>query len=526
MTGTPVAPRFSILTPVYNTPQAALDEMIGSVRAQTLGDWELVLVDDRSTEPHVRPTLQRARIEDPRIRVVCREENGGIVATSNDALEAARGEFVVLLDHDDMLAPTALEHVSAVLGEAVDYVYTDEDKIDASGRHYDTFAKPEWSPERLRHQMYTGHLSVLRAELVRAVGGFLPAFEGSQDHDLVLRVTEKAREIVHVPEVLYHWRVVPGSAAGDPDAKPYAWIAGRDAVQAHLDRLGLSARAELGEVPGLYRIERRMDPQRSISVVIPTRGGTGLVWGERRCFVLEAVRSLLAHTSHKNVEIVVVHDLVTPPAVLTELQEIAGAQLVLVPFEGEFNFSKKCNEGFLAATGDIIVLMNDDVEAVADDVLEKLVTPLEEPDVGLTGARLLFSDTSLQHAGHVYFKDVIFHSFFGWPSDAYGPFSALRLNREASGLTAACIAVRREDYMLVGGMSEALPVNFNDVDFSRKLRAQGLRLVWVWEATLFHFESQTRVPHVKQQEVDFLYSRWDTPPRDLYSPDGLLRAPS
>ena len=512
---------FSIITPVYDPPIDALEAMIRSVREQTHPDWELILVDDASPTDQVRQVLRDAADQDSRIRVLERPDNGGIVAASNDALQAARGEFIVLVDHDDLMVDVALEELTMVIRSDVDYVYSDEDKIDASGLFYDHFRKPDWSPERLRHQMYTGHLSALRTSLVRDVGGFRPESEGSQDHDLVLRVTEQAREIIHIAKVLYHWRVVPGSAAGDMEAKPYAWIAGRQAVQDHLDRVGVQATAEFGDAPGLYRIQRSASLDHFVSVVIPTRGGTGLVWGERRCFVVEAVRSLLNHTEHKKLEIVVVYDLPTPQAVLQELRDIAGDQLVLVPFEGAFNFSKKCNEGFLASTGDIVVLMNDDVEVVSDAFIETLIGPLDESSVGMTGARLFFSDRTLQHGGHIYFGDVVFHSYFGWPDTAFGPFSALRLNREVSGLTGACIAIRREDYRLVGGMCEALPLSFNDVDFSKKLGGQGLRLLWMWEATMFHFESQTRDPRVKQEEIDFLFNRWEGPKWDRYAPDGM-----
>ncbi len=516
---------FSILTPVYDPPLEALEAMIRSVRNQTSSSWELILVDDASPTAQVRQVLRDAAAQDPRIRVLERPDNGGIVAATNDALAAASGEFIVLVDHDDLLVDVALEELTKVIEPDVDYVYSDEDKVDVNGHFYDHFRKPDWSPERLRHQMYTGHLSALRTDLVRDVGGFRPAAEGSQDHDLVLRVTERAHRIVHIAKVLYHWRVVPGSAAGDMEAKPYAWLAGCQAVQDHLDRVGIQATAELGDAPGLYRIQRHASPDHFVSVVIPTRGGTGLVWGERRCFVIEAVRSLLSHTEHKNLEIVVVYDIPTPQAVLVELRAIAGDQLVLVPFEGEFNFSKKCNEGFLAATGDIIILMNDDVEVVSDAFVETLIAPLDEPSVGMTGARLLFADRTLQHGGHIYFDDVVFHSYFGWPDTAFGPFSALRLNREASGLTGACIAIRREEYCLLGGMSEALPLSFNDVDFSKKMDGLGRRLLWMWEATMFHFESQTRDPRVKQEEVDFLFGRWGGPMWDRFAPDGMTAYP-
>ena len=514
------APFFSVLTPVYDPPLAALSAAIESVRAQTFRDWELILVDDASTSDAVRALLARAAAGEERITVIERAANGGIVASSNDAVRAARGQFLALLDHDDVLVPHALEHVHAVLAESpeADYVYSDEDKIDAEGERYDEFRKPDWSPERLRGQMYTGHLSVLRASLVRDVGGFRAGYDGSQDHDLVLRVTERARQVVHVPEVLYHWRVVPGSAAGDTEAKPYAWVAGRRAVQDQLDRLGIAGTASYGRVPGTYRIERIADPSTSVSVIIPTRGSSGLVWGERRSFVVEAVASVLARTSLP-VEFVVVYDVETPPDVLERLRQLAGDRLVLVPFVEPFNFSAKCNAGFIASTGDVVVLLNDDIQAITEGFLEQLVAPLAEHDVGMTGARLLFANGRLQHGGHVYRDGHLGHAFLGASPDDPGPFAALWVNRECSGLTAACVALRRETYEEVGGMCEELPGNFNDVDLAYKVRGTGARLLWLANVELYHFESQSRDRVVHQWEYDFVTRRWSVPRRDVFLAD-------
>ena len=514
------APFFSVLTPVYDPPLAALSAAIESVRAQTFRDWELILVDDASTSDAVRALLARAAAGEERITVIERAANGGIVASSNDAVRAARGQFLALLDHDDVLVPHALEHVHAVLAESpeADYVYSDEDKIDAEGERYDEFRKPDWSPERLRGQMYTGHLSVLRASLVRDVGGFRAGYDGSQDHDLVLRVTERARQVVHVPEVLYHWRVVPGSAAGDTEAKPYAWVAGCRAVQDQLDRLGIAGTASYGRVPGTYRIERIADPSTSVSVIIPTRGSSGLVWGERRSFVVEAVASVLARTSLP-VELVVVYDVETPPDVLERLRKLAGDRLVLVPFVEPFNFSAKCNAGFIASTGDVVVLLNDDIQAITEGFLEQLVAPLAEHDVGMTGARLLFANGRLQHGGHVYRDGHLGHAFLGASPDDPGPFAALWVNRECSGLTAACVALRRETYEEVGGMCEELPGNFNDVDLAYKVRGTGARLLWLANVELYHFESQTRDRVVHQCEYDFVTRRWSVPRRDAFLAD-------
>ncbi|GAB2464982.1 glycosyltransferase family 2 protein [Xylanimonas ulmi] len=516
------APLFSIVTPVYNPPIDVLRDMIDAVRAQTFADWELILVDDVSPDPAVRETLRASAAADSRIVVVEREENGHIVAASNDGIERARGEFVVLVDHDDLITANALKAVARAIEATptADYLYSDEDKVDAEGNLYDTFRKPDWSPERLRGHMYTGHLSVLRTSLVRAVGGFREGFDGSQDHDLVLRVTERARDVVHLREVLYHWRVVPGSAAGDPNAKPYAWIAGRKAVQEHLDRLGVRATAQFAQHPSTYRIVR--DPVGDdvlVSVIIPTRGGAGYVWGERRVFVIDAVRSLLERGGHRNLEIVVVYDAATPSDVLDGLRRLAGERLVLVAYDRPFNYSEKCNLGVLASHGGVILLLNDDIEVIAPGFVTKLVAPLSEPGVGMTGARLLYSDNTIQHAGVAVWAGNYVHRFRKALDEDPGGFVTLCVDREVSALTAACAALTRGTYERAGGLSEQLPVNFNDVDLSLKVGLLGLRRLWIAEARAYHFESQTREVCVEAWEPAFMVNRWHMPDQDPYLPE-------
>ncbi len=512
-------PRISFVTPVYDPPIHALTACLDSVRAQAAGDWEHVLVDDCSTDPRVRALLRSRSARDPRVRVVERATNGGIVAASQDALAAARGEFVAFLDHDDRLAPHALTSLAEPMSDPeVDYIYTDEDKVDENGRRFDAFRKPGWSPERLRHQMYTGHLSVMRASLVREVGGIRTGFDGSQDHDLALRVTEKARSVVHVPQVLYHWMTVQGSTAADPGAKPYAWEAGRRAVAEHLERVGIRGEAELGPVPGTYWV-RRPAPDVTVSVVIPTRGGAGIIWGERAVHVVEAVDSIM-RTTTVPVEVVVVYDTVTPPAVLDAMRERCGDALVLVPYDEPFNFSRKCNVGVAAACGDVIVLMNDDVRLTEPGSLDQLAAAALEDGVGAVSCRLLFEDGRLQHGGHVYEHGDWHHVLLGAGGDEHGPFAGLHVGREVSGVTAALVALRRERYLEVGGMTELLPVNFNDVDFCYKLRHLGHRILWLPEVTAYHFESQTRTPTVLDWEVRFVRHRWGVPVDDPYFPEG------
>jgi O-antigen biosynthesis protein len=517
-----MTPLFSVVTPVYEPPLDVLQDTIQSVLSQTFTDWELILVDDRSPSDDVRGVLRSAAATDQRIRVVERAVNGGIAAASNDALTASTGAFVALLDHDDLLTRRALEVIARAIAEYddADYLYSDEDKLDPSGNYCEVFRKPDWSPERLRHQMYTSHLSVLRSSVVRDVGGFHEGFAGSQDHDLVLRVSERARRVVHVPEVLYHWRILPGSGAVAVEEKPYAWEAGKRAVQAHLDRVGMAATAELGPDPGVYRVRRWVDPATPVSLIIPTRCTSGLAWGQWRCFAVETVRSALRKTGMTNIEVVVVYDEgVTPPNALAEIASLCGNRYVAVPFAGAFNFSHKCNLGFLASTADIIVLLNDDMEVASDGWLEELIAPIvQERDVGMTGARLEHSDSTLQHGGHRYFDGGWTHAFLGAGKDDPGYFRALQLSREASGATAACAALRRDVFEEVGGLTEELPANFNDIDLSLKILRAGYRILWMAHSVLFHFESRTRERTVHQWEVDKIVRRWGIPDRDHYVP--------
>src|SRR6478735_4120432 len=309
-----MTPRFSIVTPVYDPPEDALTEMIRSVRRQTRGDWELILVDDRSPSAHVLEILRQAAADEPRIKLLERPVNGGIVAASNDGIAAADGDWIVLLDHDDLLARHALQRAAEALDAdpEIDYLYTDEDKVDPDGRRRDAFYKPDWSPERLRSQNYCCHMSVLRRSIVDDVGGFRDGFDGSQDHDLVLRVTERARKVHHIPEVLYHWRMLPTSAAASSEAKPYAVEAGRRAVEEHCARVGIPAVVEAQEPPGNYRVRRQLRDDPLVSIIIPTRGSHGRVWGVERVYVIEAVRSIVEQATYQNVEFVVVVDDGTP----------------------------------------------------------------------------------------------------------------------------------------------------------------------------------------------------------------------
>jgi GT2 family glycosyltransferase len=505
-------PRFSILTPVYETPADVLRSMLGSVWRQTFADWELCLVDDGSRQPHVHEILDEAERHDPRIRVKHRETNGRIVQASNDALGMAQGEFIVLLDHDDELHRDALARVDeAIRGTPeADYVYSDEDKIGPDGRHWGAFFKPDWSPERLRTQMYTCHLSALRRSLVEDVGGFDAELEGSQDWDLVLKVTERARAVVHVPKVLYHWRALETSAAGGGvEAKPWAFEAGARAIEAHCARIGLPARAEHdGAYPGVYHLRPALEDHPKVSIVIPTGGQSYEVRYAPEILVLHCVRSIVETSTYESYEIVCVVDDSVDEPVLKALREIAGDRLRLVRFERPFSFSAKINLGTIRSKGEHLLLLNDDMEVVTPNWIERLVMYSEQPEIGAVGARLLNEDGRLQHAGVMFRQGRPGHIYKGFSRDFAGYGNNVLVANNYLAVTGACLMTRREVFKEVGGLTTLLPVNYNDVDYCLKQWSSGRRVVYDPDTVLYHFESASRPIEVAEWEIERIADRW------------------
>jgi O-antigen biosynthesis protein len=498
-------PLVSVITPVYAPRPADLRACLASVAAQTYRNWRHVLVDDASPGADTLTILRDAAWEDRRRVVLALDENQGIVGASNVALDEVAGEYVVMLDHDDVLAPRALERLAAALGAApsASFAYSDNDLLRADGRLTSPFLKPDFSPERLRHQNYVLHCVMARADAMRQVGGFRPGFDGAQDHDLVLRLSEVG-DVVHVPEVLYHWREAPASVAANADAKPYAYDAGVRAVQSHCDRVGIDAVAERGAYDGVYRLLRRV-PDATVSVIVPTRGTRREVWGRERTLVVEAVRSIVERSPYTRVEFVVVADTATPPAVRRELATLPGVRIV--EFDDPFNFSAKCNLGAAQATGELLLFLNDDTELIEPGSIAEMASLAAEDGVGLVGAKLLFEDGTMQHAGHVY-PGLCTHALIGYPGDHPGPYRMASVVRECSGVTAAAAMIRADRFAEVGRFDAALPHNFNDVDLSLRLRRAGYRNLWTPFASWYHLESATRDPATGDAERALVLSRW------------------
>ena len=501
-------PRFSVLTSVFDPAPDHLRACLASVRAQTFTDFEHIIVDDGSTDPSLLPVMAEAE-SDPRVLVIRRAKSGGIVAAGRDGLAAATGEFVAFLDHDGVLEHDALATMHERCTADIDVAYSDHDYIAPDGFYVEATYKPDFSPERVRAQNYITNFLAARRTLVDAVGGFRDGYDGAHDHDLVLRLTAHNDRVAHVPRILYHCRKAAASVSARPN-EPWAFAAGARAVADHCSRVGIDAAVETTAFEGCYRVVRRLRERPLVSIVIPTRGSRGVVWGIERCFVVDAVRSIAERSSYRELEFVIVYDADTEIPVLDAVRRVAGgAVTTFVPFDGPFNFSTKVNLGVAATRGRLVLLLNDDTELIAPTSVEVLVGHVLTPGVAAAGAKLLFADGTLQHGGHVYAHEPD-HTCIGWRGDSAGPWPLrpLAVERECSGVTAACTLIRRDVFDAFGGFDVDLPNNYNDVDFCLKVRAAGHRIVWTPWALWHHFESRTRVRGILPQERDRLDQRW------------------
>ena len=504
-----VTVRISVVTPVYNPPQIAFEKCIESVLNQKYLDWEWCLVDDCSSQAWVRKRLNELQAQDQRIKVYFRSKNGGIVAASNDALALVSGEFIALLDNDDALHLDALEEVAncVLANPTVDYIYTDEDKIDEDGEHYEPFLKPKWSPERFLAQNYCSHLSVIRTSLINKVGRFRDGFDGSQDYDLFLRVTEQTTNISHIPKILYHWRAVTGSTALAGDNKLYAFTSATKAVREHLERRSIPAEVGFNQTNLMVTIKRKLAAHPKVGIIIPTCGTRKSVFGVDTCLVVNAVESILRKTTYTNYEIIVVVDEGTPASVYRDLRRVGRDRLRIVDYDKPFNFSEKCNLGAVNTDAPLVLLLNDDTEVISPDWLETMVGHISESDVAMVGPLLVYEDNRIQSAAHS--NTPTPHNFCsGHSSSEIGEFGILACARECSGVTGACALIKRDVYFEVGGLSETFPLAFNDCDFAFKVLERGYRIIWTPHARLFHFETASRPNHVEPREVQLITNRW------------------
>jgi glycosyltransferase involved in cell wall biosynthesis len=485
-------PLISIVVPVYNTDVRHLRAMIGSVLQQIYPYWELCLADDASTKSDVKEILSEFAQLDSRIKVVIREINGNISLATNSALDVATGEFIALLDHDDLLAETALYEVAVEVDAHADadVVYSDSDSIDDSGRRFGPYFKTDWNPDlALGHNMVS-HLGVYRRSLVEKIGRLRAGFEGSQDYDLMLRAADAStpRCIRHIPAVLYHWRRNATSPSFSDASSERCVVAARRAVREHLARNGAHARIDVPpRTPFWLRVVYALPPERPlVSIIVPTQDRADLL---ARC-----VDGVLTRTDYEPLELLIVdNDSKESETALLFARLAEDPRVRIIQYPGNFNYSAMNNRAVQEARGEVIVLMNNDVDVISSLWLEEMVSHALRPEIGAVGAKLLLPDGRVQHAGVVLGVGHGAGHFFHLASrEEVGPLGLLVLTRRVSAVTGACMAIRRSVYVETGGLDENFPVAFNDVDFCLRLGERGYAVVWTPFAELYHLESATR----------------------------------
>ncbi|MEI5994931.1 glycosyltransferase family 2 protein [Candidatus Enterococcus mansonii] len=485
-------PTISIAMPVYNVEEKWLRRCIDSILIQDYANWELCMADDASTDPKVKELLMEYSNSDERIKVVFRPKNGHISEATNSALALATGEFVALLDNDDELPRIAFYEVIKALNEnpELDLIYSDEDKIDMDGNRSDPSFKPDWSPDLLLGTNYISHLGVYRKTILDEIGGFRKGYEGSQDYDLVLRFTEKttSERIKHIPKVLYHWRMLPTSTAVDQSSKGYAFEAGLRAIQDTLVRRGIKGHATHGRANGLYDVYYDIESEELVSIIIPTKNGYKDV---KRC-----VSSIIEKTTYKNYEIIIADNGSTDEK-MKELYDSYEQQLDerfrVIVIDIPFNFSKINNIAAKQAKGKYLLFLNNDTEVINAEWLKLMVSFGQQDRIGCVGAKLLYPNNTIQHAGVILgLGGIAGHGHYGYPHGDLGYFGKLALNVDYLAVTAACLLMKKQDFDAVSGFDENFTVAFNDVDLCLKVKELGRDNVWLHEAELYHFESQTR----------------------------------
>lgn len=525
----PLQPTISVVVPVYRPDPRFLREALESVAIQVYPNWQLCIADDASGDAAVDAVLREyeARFPD-RVLVRRLEQNENISGASNAALAMATGDYVALLDHDDRLYPNALAEVvrhinltAETAGQQPQILYSDERVIGEHGQALnDPFLKPGWSPLMHLSVNYTTHLSVYDRSLLERIGGFRKGFEGSQDHDLMLRAVETCETpVVHIPAVLYQWRAHEQSTAQSLDAKPHAAIAGVKAVTEACERRGFPARVDFEPRTGHYRVDFEIADPPLVSIVIPSRNAVDLL---RQC-----IDSIRLKSSYPNYEIVVVDNGSDDLAALAYLEELtASGKARVVSSNDYFNFARLCNEGVDAASGEYVVLLNNDTEVISGDWLEAMIGLAQLPGCGAVGAKLLYEAGDVQHAGVIGLGDVIAgHTGRGRGTDDPMYIHLINTVHEAIAVTGACLTVRRDTYREVGGLGEHwVPNAYGDVDLCLRLRERGLFSVYTPYAVLLHLESPSRKSNIEAFERQYMRQRWaDALLNDPYVNPGLLR---
>ena len=482
-------PLISIVVPTYKTPIHFLREMMDSVVNQSYSNWELCIADGSEGDVEVEQELERYHQQDSRIKYKILEKNLGIAGNTNEALELAVGDYIGLFDHDDLLTPNALyEVVNALQETEYDILYTDEDKITGDGsKHLDPNFKPDFSMDLFRSNNYITHFFVVKKEIMDKVGGFRSEYDGAQDYDLMFRCIENATQIKHIPMILYHWRVHMNSVAGDPASKMYAYEAGKKAIEDHLKRMNIDATVEHTGLLGMYHVKYAIDGNPKISVIIPNKDH---VEDLDKC-----IRSLYQVNTYKNFEIIIIENNSEKKETFQYYESLKKQHenVKVVTWGNEFNYSAINNFGVKYAEGDYLLFLNNDTEMITRDAMEEMLGCCMREEVGAVGAKLLYADNTVQHAGVVIgFDNYAGHVNMGIGRDDYGYMGRARMNCNYSAVTAACMMTKKELFDQVGGFDEQFVIACNDVDYCLKLRELNKLIVFDAFSEWHHYESKSR----------------------------------
>ena len=508
------APKFSVVVPLYHTPAKFLKDLVRSMMYQSYANWELCLVNASPEDVHLTSLLENWAMRDKRIRVIRLEKNLGIAQNTNAGIEASTGEFIAFLDHDDFLEPDALFcYVDALnKDKTIDVFYSDEDKTDEYAAHYFyPHFKSDFNIDLLHANNYMCHFLAVRKSLVDTVGGLNEKFDGAQDYDFVLRLTENTKKIYHCPRILYHWRCSNQSTAASQGNKMYAIHAGKAALNAHYKRIGWNARAQEGAVDGWYQTKFTLKEEPLVSILIPNKDHTD--------DLDVCLNSFFERADYQNYEFIIIENNSVLPETFAYYEKIEKEHdnVKVVYWEAGFNYSAINNFGFKFAKGDYIMLLNNDVELITPDIFQSMLGFCMRPEVGIVGAKLLYNDHTVQHAGVlVGAGGLADHVFKGIHEDDPGYMGRAISSQDVSAVTAACLLVKRSVYEEVGGLEEEFQVAFNDVDFCLKVRKAGYLIVYDADVKLFHYESKSRGMEDTTErfirfgnEMMLLNSKWD-----------------
>lgn len=508
------APKFSVVVPLYHTPAKFLKDLVRSMMYQSYANWELCLVNASPEDRHLTSLLENWAMRDKRIRVIRLEKNLGIAQNTNAGIAASTGEFIAFLDHDDFLEPDALFCYADALNKdkTIDVFYSDEDKTDEYAAHYFyPHFKSDFNIDLLHANNYMCHFLAVRKSIVDTVGGLNEKFDGAQDYDFVLRLTEHTKKIYHCPRILYHWRCSNQSTAASQGNKMYAIHAGKAALNAHYKRLGWNARAQEGAVDGWYKTKFTLKEEPLVSILIPNKDHTD--------DLDVCLNSFFERADYQNYEFIIIENNSVLPETFAYYEKIEKEHdnVKVVYWEAGFNYSAINNFGFKFAKGDYIMLLNNDVELITPDIFQSMLGFCMRPEVGIVGAKLLYNDHTVQHAGVlVGAGGLADHVFKGIHEDDPGYMGRAISSQDVSAVTAACLLVKRSVYEEVGGLEDEFQVAFNDVDFCLKVRKAGYLIVYDADVKLFHYESKSRGMEDTTErfirfgnEMMLLNSKWD-----------------